>query len=332
MFNQLDHLPTDLLDARVEDLHQLLGRPTLLHLDGDEPQPLFVSTLLHGNETTGFYALQNVLKQYQERPLPRALSIFIGNVEAAAQHQRRLDGQPDYNRVWPGTIHSQCTETDIMATVTRVMRERKPFASIDIHNNTGHNPHYACVNVLSAHSLQLAAMFADITVYFTSPKGVQSSAFADFCPAVVLECGQSSDSTSVQHATQYLLSVLQLNAIPPDKPDGLCLYHTVARVTIAGHCSIATYGEADIVLKPELEQCNFRELPANFEFALSKSGQTCLQIRNENSEDVTGEFVECHQGRMVLKKPVTLSMYTSDETAIRQDCLCYFMERLHLGH
>ena len=331
MFNQFDYLPEQLLDTRVEDLIDILGRPTLLHLPGARQQPLFISTLLHGNETTGFYALQTILKRYQQQGLPRALSIFIGNVEAAAQQQRRLDNQPDYNRIWPGTSHRQCTETDIMATVTNIMRERKPFASIDIHNNTGRNPHYACVNILSAHSLQLAALFADITVYFTSPKGVQSSAFSDFCPAVVLECGQSSDNASVAHATQYLETVLQLENLSADKPENLCLYHTVARVTVPEHVSISTHGDADIVLTTGLEDKNFTELPAGYEFAQrnTQDNQACMQVRNESNEDVTTEFIDCVDGKLLLKKAITLSMYTTDEKAIRQDCLCYFMERLH---
>ena len=33
-----------------------------------------------------------------------------------------------------------------MRDVVEFVRRETPFASIDIHNNTGHNPHYACVN------------------------------------------------------------------------------------------------------------------------------------------------------------------------------------------
>ena len=330
MFNQFDSLPPALLDARSEDLLEILQRPTLLHLPGRTAQPLFVCTLLHGNETTGFYALQNILRRHHAQGLPRALSIFFGNVEAAAMGQRRLDHQPDYNRVWPGTAHSQCIETDIMATVTGIMRARKPFASIDIHNNTGRNPHYACVNILSAHSLQIAAMFSDITVYFTNPKGVQSAAFADFCPAVVLECGQSGDNDSVDHATAYLERLLQLRHIPADNPQNLCLYHTVARVSIAERFSIGDGTQHDIRLRTDLEDRNFTELPAGTTFARIKPDTDAnVQVHNESNEDVTGEFIECRHDRLLLKKPVTLSMYTSDERAIRQDCLCYFMERLH---
>jgi len=333
MLSQLDQLPAGLLQARVEDLHALLGMPTLIHLDGVNKQPLFVSTLLHGNETTGFYALQNVLQQYQEKPLPRALSIFIGNVEAAASGQRRLDQQPDYNRIWPGTHHSQCAETDVMATVTGIMRKRKPFASIDIHNNTGRNPHYACVNILNPHGLQLAAMFGKTTVYFTNPKGVQSTAFSDFCPAVVLECGQSSDSSGISHATGFLEKVLALETLSGSKPDNLRLFHTIARVTVPRQFSLGSDAETDIQLRTELENLNFCELDAGYNFAHIKPDSNAqLLVNNESDEDVTHEFLVKIDDTLVLQRKVTLSMYTHDECAIRQDCLCYLMEQLHLNN
>lgn len=63
------------------------------------PEPLFVSMLLHGNETTGLLAVQRLLDKYRDQPLPRALSVFVGNVEAARLGLRRLEGQPDYNRI-----------------------------------------------------------------------------------------------------------------------------------------------------------------------------------------------------------------------------------------
>lgn len=200
MLKEMNRIPDAFLDTRAQDLHEVLQTPTLFHLKGENPQPLFICTLLHGDETTGLYAIQRLLKKYQDKKLPRALSIFIGNIAAAKENQRRLNSQDDYNRIWPGTHHDDTPEKDMMQTVTNIMAKKKPFASIDIHNNTGKNPHYACINILNPHGLVLASLFSDIAVYFTDPKGVQSSAFSDFCPSVVLECGQASDRSGEDHA------------------------------------------------------------------------------------------------------------------------------------
>ena len=149
MLNILDQIPAGLLDARPEQLEDLLGKPTLIHLPGRREEPLFLSTLLHGNEPTGFLAIQQLLKQYQNKTLPRSLSIFLGNLPAAKQNLRRLDNQPDYNRIWPGTEEPESAETRLMQQVVDEMIQRRVFASVDVHNNTGLNPHYACVNVLN---------------------------------------------------------------------------------------------------------------------------------------------------------------------------------------
>ena len=330
MLNELNNLPQGLLEAKTEELHALLGGPTLIHLEGENPTPLFISTLLHGNETTGFYAVQQLLKKYVETKLPRSISFFIGNVEAAAQNQRHLDSQPDYNRIWPGTHHSDSSETDMMKNVVRIMFKRKPFASIDIHNNTGFNPHYACLNILNPHALQLASLFSKTTVYFTNPKGVQSSAFADFCPSIVLECGQAGEADGISHSIGYLEQILNLEHIPEGNPNDLNLYHTIARVTIPSQFSYGTQNDNDLTLLEELEPKNFHELLKNSTFAKTTNNEVILNVINESSEDVTGEFFEVIDNQVKLKRPITLSMYTTNTKAISLDCLCYFMEKIHL--
>ena len=102
MLTILDRLPAGFLDIEAHRLHTLFDGPTLVHLPGRLPEPLFVSILLHGNEITGLLAVQQLLKYYGDRQLPRSLSLLIGNIDAARARVRRLDTQPDYNRIWRG--------------------------------------------------------------------------------------------------------------------------------------------------------------------------------------------------------------------------------------
>ena len=85
MLNEMNHIPDEFLSANAEDLLDILKGPTLFHLEGINPQRLFICTLLHGDETTGFYAIQRLLKKYKESPLPRAISLFIGNIARMPQ-------------------------------------------------------------------------------------------------------------------------------------------------------------------------------------------------------------------------------------------------------
>ncbi len=100
---ELDHMPPGLLERPASALHHALDGPTLIHLEGKNPQPLFVSVLQHGNEVTGWEAIRRLLKSHYEfDQLPRSLSVLIGNTRAAKHRLRRLDDQLDYNRCWPG--------------------------------------------------------------------------------------------------------------------------------------------------------------------------------------------------------------------------------------
>ncbi|MCW8957286.1 MAG: M14 family metallopeptidase [Gammaproteobacteria bacterium] len=332
MFTEIDKLPNGFLSCKVEHLHDILQKPTLIHLQGEIEQPLFISTLLHGNETTGFYALQNLLQEYKDQKLPRSLSIFIGNTEAAVTSQRRLERQIDYNRIWPGTHEHYLAEAHMMQQITDIMRELKPFASIDIHNNTGRNPHYGCINALDNRYLSLAGMFSNTVVYFTSPKGVQSAAFAEFCPAVTLECGQSGEVDGVLHATRYLQRVINLQQLPTEPPQHINLYHTVARVMIPEGYSFGFADDATINLYPEIEMYNFCELKPGTAFAwVEPESSGYLETYDENEHETGREyFIYNDQHEIVLRKPVMPSMLTVNTTAIRQDCLCYLMEKISI--
>ena len=332
MLNQMNHIPEALLTAKAEQLQDILGAPTLFHLNGDKQPPLFICTLLHGNETTGFYAIQRLLQKYKDRTLPRAISLFIGNVDAARENQRHLNTQDDYNRIWPGSHHSESAEKDMMQTVTNLMQKKKPFASIDIHNNTGKNPHYGCINNLNPHGLVLASRFSDVAVYFTSPKGVQSSAFSDFCPAIVLECGQSGDRSGEDHALNFLETILDMDELVSTDKSKLKLYHTVARVIIPKTVVLSDTDESDIQLNADLEEQNFKQIPTGTLFAKTLSSKDKLIIvNNESDEDMTDEYIERKDDQLLFRKSITLAMFTTSIEAIRQDCVCYFMEELRIG-
>ncbi len=334
MPNQLDHLPSSLLDVSPEQLHTVLPEPTLIHLTGKQPTPLFVSVLLHGNEPTGFLAIQRLLKKHADQPLPRSLSIFFGNVSAARQNLRHLDNQPDFNRIWPGTELPDCAETQLAQACTDIMKARGVFASVDVHNNTGLNPHYGCINKLDNDFLQLAALFGRLVVYFLRPKGVQSAAFAEFCPAVTLECGRPGQQHGVDHAADYLNSCLHLSGLPNHQPQAhdLDLFHTVAQVKVHERVGFSfSQADTDLLLNDDLERMNFTEIsPGTLLGTVKANGLMPVVAQDEHGNDVTGDFFSLQSGKLQINRRTMPSMLTLDERVIRQDCLCYLMERINL--
>ncbi len=332
MLTETDTLPDGLLEAPVEGLEALLGGPTLIHLPGRRPEPLFVTVLAHGNESTGFYAVQSLLQAWRDRELPRALSVFIGNVAAASKSQRFLDGQADYNRVWPGTEHTDAPEAQMMQQVVDRMRERGAFASIDLHNNTGINPHYACINRVDNQFLHLASMFSRTVVYFIRPLGVQSMAMSYVCPAVTIECGKPGHEYGVEHARDFLDACLRLNELPahPVASHDVDLFHTVASVKVREDISFSFRDEsADLQLVGNIDHLNFRELPAGTQIGwLHGPGLDVLDVRDDNGQEVSGHYFTVEGRALTTTRVFMPSMFTLDEKIIRQDCLGYLMERL----
>lgn len=327
-----DYLPPGFIDCGAKNLHQIIPGPSLIHIKGKKENPVFVSILQHGNETVGLKAVQQLLKTYKDSTLPRSLSIFVGNVDAAREGLRRLDRQPDYNRMWTKEDQPiQYPEEKIMRQVVAEMKQREPIVSIDLHANTGLNPHYACINKLDNRFYHLATLFSHTVVYFIRPTGVQSTAFAEFCPAVTLECGHVDDQAGVEHAFEYLDACIQLTEVPdtPLKPEDMALFHTVATVKVPAEFTFSFSDSIeDIYFSPDLEKLNFKEIEANTLFALTHPDKTVfLDVFNEAGENVFEEYFTSENNEIRIRKSMMPSMITSDERVIRQDCLCYLMER-----
>ncbi len=335
MLNELTSLPNGLLDLEASQLFEALGGPTLIHLEGRREPALFVSVLMHGNEPVGWDAVRGLLARYRpgggDKSLPRAMTLFIGNVAAAAEGARHLPGQPDYNRIWPGCQGEDDTpEHAMMQRIVDTMAQRGVFASVDLHNNTGLNPHYACVNVIDNRFLHLAAMFGRTVVYFIRPCGVQSMAMAKLCPAVTLECGKVGQAHGVEHAQEYLDAVLHLSTHPehPVAEHDVDLLHTVATVKVPEGM---TFGfdneETDIRFVQDLDHLNFRELPRGTLLGQVGAGKGLgLEIYDEQGREISARYFERNNDDLLLCSPVIPSMLTRDHEVVRQDCLCYLME------
>lgn len=332
MLNVLSAIPDGLLELEAPRLHERLSGPTLIHLPGRREGTLFVSVLLHGNEESGWLAMRAMLRGYAGKELPRPLSLFIGNVAAARERERFLPGQLDYNRIWEDEpALAGRAEVELPRRVLQEMEARTLFAAIDIHNTTGINPRYASVRRLDARTLQLAVLFGRTVVYFRRPKGVQVGAFSRLCPAVTVECGQSGEPSGVAHAREFVEACLQLSHLPehPVAPHDIDLFHTVAIARVPQGLRFGFGGEGlDLRLAPDLDHLNFRELPVGTTFGWVRPGSGgSLEVHDELGGEVGERFFTLADGELRTRVPVIPALLTCRVEAIRQDCLCYLMER-----
>jgi succinylglutamate desuccinylase len=328
-FREYDEVPQGLLQARPEDLYALLGGPALIHLEGERKDALFVSVMLHGNEHTGLLVIQSILRKYADRKLPRSISIMVGNVAAASQGKRALPGQPDYNRIWG---IGDTPEHQMTRYIMDTMRERSVFAAIDIHNNSGKNPHFSLICRHDSNFYRLATLFNRTVVYALKPDTTSTVGMSELCPSVTLECGLPGDPYGVSHAAEFVEACLHLSHFPshPMAENDMDLYHLVSIIKIPGQFSISFVQEdADIQFAEDMVAMNFSEIPAGTPFCrLGKSGDGFLEAWDEHGKNQAERFFTREGREYRLKVPVMPAMLTDDVDIIRMDCLCYLMERV----
>lgn len=326
---RLDALPAALAEISVQEIRSVFSGPSLIEIEGEiDDAPLFISTLLHGNETTSFEVLQHLQRACALAKPHRSLMIFVGNVEAAEQGLRHLDHAPDYNRIWAGgaSPHHRLAQE-----VLALARQRRVFASVDIHNNTGDNPVYGCVNVLRPADLQLAEMASSVGVYYLNPPTTQSIAFSRICPAITMECGKPGSAEGFAAAVSLIDRVTRLDRFRDRLPDRdkLELYQTIGRVIVEQDAPIEFAEEGQgLALRPDLETRNFTRFRKDELWARTDWSRSLLRVVDEHGADLTDQFFRRDGDELRLARDIVPAMITRDIDIIRDDCLCYFMERI----
>lgn len=327
----MDRLPEAFLDCPADKLIDILPGPTLFDLPGRDPDPLFVSTLLHGNEFSGLDAMQAVLRRHAARGLPRSLLFFVGNIRAAAENVRTLPGERDYNRVWPGTLYPGEPQAEIAQGVYDFAARRGLFASIDIHNNTGFNPHYSCVTRLEPKFIALAQLFSRTVVHFQRPVGTHAAAFANLCPSITVECGKAGAGSATEHAIELVEAALSIAHLPDHAPapQDVDLLRTYAIVKPPEGASFSFDGApADFMFRADIDRMNFSELAPGASFGMARAGVRLDILPGDGDDHAPGEYFDYAGGEITLARGAIPAMLTVDPRAVKQDCLCYLMHRI----
>jgi len=190
-----------------------LPEPTLIHLSGQTCRAsvclCIVATVM---KPRGLMAIQLLLKKYKDKQLARSLSIFFGNVTAASHNLRRLDNQPDYNRIWPGKESPDCAETEMAKEIVAHHEKAQRFCQVwTVHNNTGLNPHYACINNLDNQFSTVGVFIrpAD-SLFHPSKGGTIRRICANMSGSLRLECGRPDQATWTGACAGILTSCLRL--------------------------------------------------------------------------------------------------------------------------
>ena len=317
-FDLRDKFDDQLLDVGARELHRFLTGATVFDLSKDAVRPFFISTLLHGNETSGWDAVRRFIRDYPDA----SIVLFIGNVHAAAEDMRHLPSEADFNRIWQQQPwHSRLN--DLLETY-------QPWCGIDIHNNSGPNPHYSVVTDLSSSTLALATLFSNKVIFTDHTLDILAHAVSAFCPALTIETGTVDDPESVHRAYGFLEQLNEIREIPDLLQCNLETYATVGIVKVENeNGGLENYPSFD----ESLERKSFKTLPAGSPFInFLPNGWRVNVLDPAHDLDLTHDFLEFRDRQAFLKRDVVMSMFTHKPLLAIQDCVCYFLKTTSLAH
>ena len=332
-FNVMDHLPDEFFVTDPEKLHTIFDGPTIVHLDYKKEQTVFISIMLHGNEHSGYYAVKEYLNTLILKNIipSKNISLLIGNVEAAKNNARFLDDQKDFNRIWS----NGSSDEELWAQkVYREMSSKNLFATLDLHNNTGKNPHYCAVTNLEVSTLKLASMFEGNVLYFTDPEEVFSNYFSSLCPCLTVEAGQSGDKEGISK----IISLIEKVMDEPSMTDvsskssilaGRILFESFGKIKIPSNSTVSFNGEAaDFTFDPSIEDLNFNIVRTGQTFGFSHNIDQHLLVYDSNNEPIGSSYFKYVGSEIVSIEDFYPAMITTNSKIVHQDCLCYLLREI----
>lgn len=317
-FDVRDSFDEHLLNVEARELHRFLTGSTVFDLRQRGTIPFFVSTLLHGNETSGWDAVRRFISDYPEA----SFVLLVGNVHAAAQNMRHLPHEVDFNRIWrQQPWHSNLKD---------LLEKYQPWCGIDIHNNSGPNPHYSVVTDVRTSTLALATLFSNKVIFTDHTLDILAHGLSSHCPALTIETGTVEDPASEQRAYDFLERLNTVRCVPNTLQCEPETYATIGIVKVEHE-----NGGIDNfpVFEQSLKQKSFKNLPAGSPFINSlPTGWRVNVLDPAHNRDLTNDFLEFRDDRAILKRDVVMSMFTHTPLLAIQDCVCYFLKTTSLAH
>jgi len=313
----------------VETFLDFLEGPTWIFFPGKSSHSCrLITTLLHGNEPSGCYAILRLIK---ENFIPVADTwILVASVSTALEKpvfsNRVKAGNQDLNRCFSGPWK---TEIEVLAKkIIDDISELQPESIVDIHNTSGSGPGFCVSTYFSTDIDKLAGIFSNSLVITDIKLGALME--KDFnCPILTVECGGNQSDLSHLFAYNGLQKYLSLSDISTiEKTADLQYYHHPLRLELKEGYQLTFATEfqnsSDITLCHSIEQQNFgTTVPGKRLGWLGEAGLDCLQVINSVQENQVNEYFENKGGELHTSTPLHLFMVTTNNLIAESDCLFY---------
>ena len=312
-----------------DDFLRALGGPAAIRVPGrDRSRSRAVTTLLHGNEPSGFRAVHGWLRSGAE-PAVDAV-IVVANVAAAlaAPPLRTLPGHRDLNRCFLGPWDDR--EGRLAHEILDLLSATDPEAVVDLHNNSGHNPAYGVGVDAGVAALQVVSLFADRFVLSHLQLGALMEALAGR-PCATVEVGRAGDPAADGIARSGLGRFLERERIlDPDWKPLVQVLQMPMRAELRGDLRLVVadtpHGDADLTLRADLDRHNFECVEKGALLGWCADERLPLRLVAEDGADRARDYFVLSAGELRAAQPFVPIMITTDPAIAAQDCLFYVVK------
>ncbi|MCX4025394.1 succinylglutamate desuccinylase/aspartoacylase domain-containing protein [Spartinivicinus marinus] len=315
----------------IDEFLSRLKQPTIIQLSGlDDSRTRVISTLLHGNEPSGLYAVFNWLKSGKQPAVNTVF--FVGAVTAALEHPRffyrHLPDERDLNRCFKEPFDDY--PGHVAKSFLDFLKEEQPECLIDIHNTSGSGPAFAVSICNDLAHQTLVSHFVDRLIVTNLRLGSLMELSEQDVPTITVECGGTQDEQAHLLAIESVDRFLSLDDVfqysATDRE--LEILYNPVRIELKPDATIA-YNMApvdgvDITLPLNIEHLNFGVVDTDIQLGwLGERGIDCFQVVSHEGKDISQELLRVEGNQLFPKQPVKAFMITTNPIIAKSDCLFY---------
>ena len=316
--------------STVEEFLRKLGGPTFLWLPGlDTTRTRAVSTLLHGNESSGVRAVHRWI---QEGHQPQVnILCFIGSIGAALaeplySHRCAPNGK-DLNRCFRPPF--QGLEGTIAQAMLKELHNTQPETLIDIHNTSGRSPAYGVTTQNGAVQEILAGIFCDNLVVTDLRLGTLMEATESSWPTVTIEVGGAQDQQAHELAFRGFTRYAWAKNFPELSRPVTVTHHPI-RVELQKGATVgydsSPIPDVDLTLTPDVDRLNFGTLAPHERLGwIGARGVEALWAKDATGQNLASRLFSVNNGELRLVHPSRLMMATTNAAIAQSDCLFYIL-------
>ncbi len=295
----------------------------------DQSRTRVITTLIHGNEPSGFIASHWWLRN-DEIPATN-IRIIICNPEVAQTKpkfsNRYLVHKEDLNRSFSASAED-ISEIAVRARqIKQAVAEVHPEAVIDLHNTSGAGPAFGVILADDEHTLDLVSLFTNKLILTGLTVGsIMEQSFNG--PFATIECGGANEMSSHQVAKDGLHKFVSKEFIFDNHARQVAIYRNPLRIELVGDAAIGFSHDrlptTDITLRADAEKFNRQCIPAGEFIGWCENGQQLpLQAIDEQGEDQIDNLIERKNGSLLAKQTMQFFMVNTDLEIVTNDCLFY---------